>query len=173
MLGSKTFTSAIAQPATIVPGKSMTPGAAERSPSPAASKNSARASTRSSPIFLASMGASPENTAKLSTGIAASADLVAVDQPAAAVISGNTGGRLVIAARMLNETARMPADQQGAAGREAGGTRSAHGGTRCDVPRSPRGRRRSLGRDRAFRCVRSSARPGVSRWPAGTAARTA
>src|SRR5262249_25603463 len=64
--------------------------------------------TRSSPILRASTGARPEKTAKLSTGTAASAASVPVDSPAACRSSGKTGGRLVIAARRLNETTRMP-----------------------------------------------------------------
>ena len=99
----------MAAPASAVPGNSSTPGATPRRISPAASRPTAPPSTRSSPNRRLSGAATPENTPKASTGSAASADTAAGARCRRVDSSGNSGGRLVIAARRLNAIARTPA----------------------------------------------------------------
>src|SRR5580692_6725030 len=91
-----------------VPGNSRRPGTAPRSSSPAASSTSAAPSTRSSPNRRLSGAATPEHTPKASTGSAASADSAALDRCRLSASSGNSGGRLVMAARKLKASATMP-----------------------------------------------------------------
>ncbi len=108
-LGSSTLSSAMAAAASAVPGNSSTPGAAPRSSRPAASTASAPPSTRSSPNRRLSGAATPENTPNASTGRDARTEMAAGDRCRRADSSGNSGGRLVMAARRLNAIARTPA----------------------------------------------------------------
>ncbi len=108
-LGSSTLSRAMAAPASTVPGNSSAPGAAPRRARPMASRTRAAPSTRSSPNRRASGDPAPETTPKHSTGMAASTACPAGDSPRAPCSSGNSGGRLVMAARMLAARARIPA----------------------------------------------------------------
>ena len=108
-LGSSTFSSAMAAAASAVPGNSSTPGATPRRIRPAASRPTAPPSTCSSPNRRLSGAATPENTPKASTGSEASTDTSTGARCSRADSSGNSGGRLVIAARRLNAIAMTPA----------------------------------------------------------------
>ena len=105
MLDSSTFRMAIAHAASAVPGNSMTSGAAPRSSSPAASTARATSRTTSSPKRRFSQAAKAAATPKQITGVAASSDRAAADRCSRACRSGNSGGRLVMAARRLNPAA--------------------------------------------------------------------
>ena len=99
----------MAAPASAVPGNSSTPGATPRRISPAASRPTAPPSTRSSPNRRLSGAATPENTPKASTGNDARTEIPAGGRCRRPDSSGNSGGRLVIAARRLNAIASTPA----------------------------------------------------------------
>ena len=86
----------------------MVPGQAPRASRPTASSSREAISTRSSPNRRDSGAATNENTAKHSTGVAASSATVSDDRCSTEASSGNTGGRLVIAARRLTARTRMP-----------------------------------------------------------------
>src|SRR5215469_1405223 len=107
-LGNSTFISAIAPPATMVPGNSNTEGLRLRISNPAASSNSAAASTRSSPNLRLSGAPKPEKTPKQRTGIAASTDKLDWEICRADCSSGKTGGSPVIAVRRLKASASTP-----------------------------------------------------------------
>ena len=111
-LGIKTFISAMAPPATTVPGYSSTGGLSARSSRPAASSVSAAPSTRSSPNLRLSGAPVPENTPKHSTGMAASSESPAGEMCRAVASSGNSGGKLVIAARRVDREDDDPGHQQ-------------------------------------------------------------
>jgi hypothetical protein len=100
-LESRTFMTAMAPLAAIVPGKSSADGAAPRASSPATRTMLATSRTRSSPARLARPAAKPETTPKQITGVAARMEIVALDRPRLSWSSGKTGGRLVIAPRRL------------------------------------------------------------------------
>ena len=106
-LAIKTFISAMAAPATTVPGNSSARGLKPRRTRPAASSSSAAHSTRSSPNRRLSGAAAPEKTPKHSTGTAASSASVEAETCSADSISGKIGGRLVIAARRLPASTRI------------------------------------------------------------------
>ena len=107
-LDSRTFITAIAPLARIVPGNSRAPGATARAMRPIVRAMIAPSRTRSSPARLARMAAKPETTPKQMTGVAASMEIVALDRPRLVWSSGKTGGRLVIAVRRLNPRASTP-----------------------------------------------------------------
>jgi hypothetical protein len=98
---------AIEPSARIEPGKSRTPGNAPRNSSPAEQPISAPNSTRSSPNRRLSEAAMPENAPKHSTGVAASQVMVSEDRCSLSCSSGNTGGKLVMAARRLKASAAI------------------------------------------------------------------
>ncbi len=100
-LASRTFMTAIAPLAMIVPGNSSAAGAAPRAIRPATRPMLAPSRTRSSPARLARPAAKPETTPKQITGAAARTEIVAPDRPRLPWSSGKTGGRLVIAPRRL------------------------------------------------------------------------
>ncbi len=107
MLESRTFITAMAPQATMVPGNSIVPGSAPRSSRPADSRASAPNSTCSSPSRRLSPAARPETAPKHSTGVAARIVTVADDRCSWLCSSGKTGGRLVMAARRLNPSAMI------------------------------------------------------------------
>jgi hypothetical protein len=107
MLDSSTFMMAIEPRARTEPGNSSAPGHAPRNSSPAEQPISAPNSTRSSPNRRLSEAATPENAPKHSTGVAASQVMVAEDRCSLSCSSGNTGGKLVMAARRLNASAAI------------------------------------------------------------------
>ena len=94
--------------ASTVPGKSSCSGHTPRTSNPTASSSRETSNTRSSPNLRASGAAGIENTAKHSTGVAASSAIVSDERCSVEASSGKTGGRLVIAPRRLNASARMP-----------------------------------------------------------------
>jgi hypothetical protein len=100
-LESRTFMTAMAPLAAIVPGKSSAAGAAPRTIRPITRRTDAPSSTRSSPARRASPAEKPETTPKQMTGVAARMETVALDRPRLPCSSGKTGGRLVIAPRRL------------------------------------------------------------------------
>ena len=105
MLDSSTFKMAMALAASAVPGNSMMLGAAPRSSNPAVSTPRAASRTTSSPKCRFSQAAKAAAAPKQITGVAASSDRAADERCSCACRSGNSGGRLVTAARRLNPAA--------------------------------------------------------------------
>ena len=105
MLDSSTLRMAIALAASAVPGNSRVDGAIPRSSRPAVSTARAASRARSSPQRRFSRGAKAETTPKQITGVVASSDSAAEDRCSRVPRSGNSGGRLVIAARRFSPAA--------------------------------------------------------------------
>jgi hypothetical protein len=125
VLESRTFITAIAPQATMVPGNSIERGSAPRRSRPADSRMSAPNSTRSSPSRRFSQAARPETAPKHSTGVAARTVTVAGDSRSRASSSGKTGGRLVMAARRLNASAAIETTSRAASSDRRPGSRAA------------------------------------------------
>lgn len=125
MLGNSTFITAIALPASTVPGNSSVPGNAPRSSRPVDNTASATNRTRSSPAFLLSQAPAPETIPKHSTGMDASAAMANDDRPSSCCNSGKTGETLVIAPRRLNPIAVIETTSSTAAADRLAGLRTA------------------------------------------------
>ena len=106
-LGISTFTSAIAQAARTVPGNSST-RARKTAPEPGRQQNQRQPDHP----LLAEPASEDRSEAgehrEAQHGHGGQRRLAAVESPSAWSARGKTGGRPVIAPRMLNETARMP-----------------------------------------------------------------
>ncbi len=106
--GISTLSSAMPEPTTAQPAKSVTMGGAIRSAMPPASRTSAPSSTVSVPHRRASLGARGEITPMKMSGMVVTRLLIVEVIPKWSLISPSTGDTPASAARMFKEASTMP-----------------------------------------------------------------